>query len=120
MAARTGRNTKWQSAQARTTACEELLLGGQHMDSEGYVPADYRVSFSYEVDGRLHTGRFRASSPQEVGETIEILYDRTHPNRNSLADAVSNPLIRLGAWIVGIGLAVLAIWLWGSQDWFSN
>ena len=110
----------WRSVQARIVACEQTLLGNENMSSEGYIPADYWVTFSYEVNGRTHTGTYKANSLQEPGKTIEILYNPERPAQNSLSDSLSNPWIKWGATLVGVALVIIAIWLWGDQEWFGR
>jgi hypothetical protein len=46
----------WLPAVATITACEQALLGQENFSEEGYIPPEYRVSFSYAVDGRVFEG----------------------------------------------------------------
>jgi hypothetical protein len=108
----------WSPTEARVTACEQT--GQESFSDEGYTPPEYRVSFSYVADGRMFEGSYLASFPQERGHTFEILYDPEAPTRNTGSDMLVNPWIKLGAAIIGVGLAILATWLWGDQDWFHN
>jgi hypothetical protein len=110
----------WLPTLATITACEQVLLGQESFSDEGYTPPEYRVSFSYVVDGRLLEGSYRATFPQVCGHSFEILYDPKKPSRNTGSDMLDNRWLKWGAGIIGIGLALLAIWLWGDQDWFHN
>ena len=110
---------EWTSAQATITACKQRFLGRENMSNEGYMPAEYIVTFSYEVNGRTFCGNYRANSPQESGHTFEILYDPHRPARNTGSDALQKPWVKIAAWILG-GIAVLlGIWLWGEKGWFQ-
>jgi hypothetical protein len=75
---------------------------------------------SYVVDGRVLEGSYRATFPQDCGHSFEILYDPEAPRRNTGSDMLDNRWLKWGAGIIGIGLALLAIWLWGDQDWFHD
>jgi hypothetical protein len=111
----------WLPTEATITACEQTPLGQESFSDEGYSPPEYRVSFSYVVDGRTLEGSYLASYPQECGHRFEILYDPEEPNRNTGSDMLVNPWLKWGAGIIiAIGLSLLASWLWGDQDWFHN
>ena len=111
-------SVEWQSVQAEITACEQTWLGQENLSSEGYTPARYRVRFSYVVNGRTYSGSYGAASPQQCGQLLEILYDPANPSSNTGYDVLNKAWVRWVATAFGIGLALLAIWLWGSQDWF--
>ena len=87
--------------------------------SDVYIPAEYVVTFSYEVAGKPYTGSFRVSSPQECGHTFEIRYDPTNPKKNTSSDVLDDPWIKWGARLLGLGLIVAAIWRWGQESWFT-
>jgi hypothetical protein len=109
----------WLPTEATITACEQTSQ--ETFTDEGYTPPEYRVSFSYVVDGRVLEGSYRATFPQECGHSFEILYDPEKPSRNTGSDTLVNPWLKWGAGIIiGIGLALLASWFWGDQDWFRN
>jgi hypothetical protein len=111
----------WLPTEATITACEQTFLGQESFTAEGYLPPEYRVSFSYVVDGRLLEGSYLASFPQECGHRFEILYDPEKPSRNTGSDTLVNPWVKWGAGIIiGIGVALLARWLWGDQDWLGS
>jgi len=111
----------WLPTEATITACEQTFLGQESFTDEGYTPAEYRVSFSYVVGGRTLEDSYLASYPQECGHSFEILYDPQEPSRNTGSDMLVNPWLKWGAGIIlGIGLALLASWLWGNQDWFRD
>jgi hypothetical protein len=110
----------WLPTEATITACEQTFPGQESFD-EGYSPPEYRVSFSYVVEGRVLEGSYLASFPQECGHRFEILYDPAQPTRNTGSDMLVNPWLKWGAGIIiGFGLALLASWFWGDQDWFRN
>jgi hypothetical protein len=81
-----GVDNDWLLAVATVSACKRTLLGQESISDAGYVPPEYQVSFSYEVNGRSFAGTFRANSPQERGHTFEILYDPQNPCRNTGPD----------------------------------
>jgi hypothetical protein len=111
----------WLSTEAIITACEQTFLGQESFTAEGYSPPEYRVSFSYVVDGRLLEGSYLASFPQECGDRFEILYDPEKPSRNTGSDRLVNPWVKwVAGIIVGIGMALLARWPWGDQDWLRS
>ena len=111
----------WLPTQATITACEQTLLGQESFTDEGYTPPEYRISFSYVADGRTLEDSYLASYPQECGHGFEILYDPEKPSRNTGSDTLVNPWLKWGAGIIlGIGLPLLAGWLWRNQDWFRN
>lgn len=60
-----------------------------------------------------------AKCPLEPGLTVEVLYDPEQPDRNSLADALSNPWMKWAARLVGMAFVLLVIWLWGDQEWLK-
>lgn len=113
-------NGDWLPTQAKVTACKQTLLGQENRSSEGYIPAEHRGSFSYLVNGQRYDGSYGANSPQECGRVLEILYDPKNPSRNTGSDVLNNTWIKWGARILGIGTALLAIWLCGDQAWFNN
>jgi hypothetical protein len=109
---------EWISTRATITACRQSLLERENFSSEGYIPGEYIVTFSYVVNGRTFEGKYRASTPQECGHTFEILYDPARPNKNTGSDALQNPWIRITAGILGIISVLIGIWLWEDKDWF--
>ena len=108
----------WLPAIATISTCKLTLLGQENFSGEGYIPPEYLVSFSYLVNGRVFEGSYRANSLQECGHTFEILYDPKNPSRNTGSDMLNNRWIKWGGIIIGIGVALLAIWFWGDQEWF--
>jgi|ERR1700722_10331717 hypothetical protein len=113
------RADEWVCTQATITACKQTILGRESMSSESYIPPEYTVTFTYDVNGRTFDGNYRANSPQKPGHAFDILYDPEHPHRNTGSDVLQNPWIRIAAWVLG-GISVLiGIWLWGNKDWFS-
>ncbi|HWZ50360.1 MAG TPA: hypothetical protein VNW54_02740 [Granulicella sp.] len=101
------------------TACRQTLLGVESWSNEGYVPAEYIVTFSYAVDGRAFEGNYRANSPQECGHAFEILYDPEHPSKNTGSDVLQTPWIRIAAWGLAGIFVFIGIWLWGRKEWFQ-
>jgi hypothetical protein len=49
----------WLPTEATITACEQTSQ--ETFTDEGYTPPEYRVSFSYVVDGRVLEGSYRAT-----------------------------------------------------------
>jgi hypothetical protein len=89
------------------------------MTTNSYV-SEYKVTFSYEVHGQTFSGNYRTTSPQKCGHAFEILYDPEHPSENTGSDVLPKPWIRITAIVLGIGAALIGIWLWGDQSWFSR
>jgi hypothetical protein len=95
-------------------------MGTGFVSSEGYIPTQYRVRFSYLVNGKKYEGSYGADSLQQAGQTFEILYDPKYPNKNTGSDFLSRSWAK---WVVGgfsIAAWLIAKWLWGNQDWFKN
>jgi len=110
----------WLPTIATISTCKQTLLGQENFSDEGYIPPEYLVSFSYLVNGRVFEGSYRANSLQECGHTFEILYDPKNPSRNTGSDVLNDRWIKWGGTIIGIGVALLAIWFWGDQEWFHS
>ncbi len=108
----------WVSTRATVIACKQLLLGPENLSSEGYLPPEYVVTFSYSVGGQTFEGTYRANSPQEFGHDFEILYDPKRPNRNTGSDVLNKRWVRLTAAALGVIAVLVAIWFWGKEDWF--
>ena len=100
----------WVSTRATIIACKQLLLGQENLSSEGYLPPEYVVTFSYSVGGQTFEGTYRATSPQECGHGFEILYDPKHPSRNTGSDALNNRWVRFTA--AALGVVAVLVWLW--------
>jgi hypothetical protein len=110
---------EWIGTQATIAACKQTLLGRANMSNEGYIPAEYVVTFAYEVNGRTFKGNYRANSPQQSGHTFEILYDSEHPARNTGSDVLQRSWIKIATWLLS-GITILgAIWHWGEKNWFQ-
>src|SRR5450755_425994 len=84
----------WVSTRATIIACKQLLLGRENLSSEGYLPPEYIVTFSYSVAGQTFKGTYRTNSPQECGHDFEILYDPKHPSRNTASDVLNKRWVR--------------------------
>lgn len=64
------------------TSCETTLSSWRY-PKFGYTTPEYRITFSYVVDGRVCEGSYVASAPEEYGHYFDILYDPNNPNRNT-------------------------------------
>ena len=71
--------------------------------------AKFIITFSYAVEGKTYTGKFTAGSPQEIGETFQILFDPNNPEVNSESDKKMNPWLRAAAWVGGVASVILLI-----------
>ena len=111
---------EWIAAQATIISVKKRFLPWNQGGAQDYPLPEYVVTFTYNGDGRALTGRYITTSPQERGHTFDIYYDPKHPNRNTGLDEPINPWVRWTARILGIGTVLIAVWLWGDQDWFQN
>jgi len=110
---------EWVSTRATITACKQLLLGRENLSSEGYLPPEFVVTFSYSVGDQMFKGTYRANSPQECGHDFEILYDPRNPQKNTGSDVLNNRWIRVTAAALGVVAVLVATWFWGKEDWFQ-
>ena len=109
---------EWINTQAVIIACKQKW-GYQSLPDNSVLP-EYVVTFAYTVNGRTYKGRYRANSIRVCGLTLEILYDPKHPSRNTGSDVPFNPWLKWGARVLGLGAALLAVWFWGTEEWFSK
>jgi hypothetical protein len=109
---------EWVSASATIIACKQLLLGQENLSSEGYLPPEYVITFSYSVGGQTYKGTYRANSPQECGHSFEIFYDPKHPSKNTGTDVLNKRWVRVTAAALGAITVLLAIWSWGKEGRF--
>ena len=112
------RSDGWIETEATIVSCKRTLLSsipGQGITGEGYFePPEYTVEFSYAVAREVFSGKYVAHSEQAVGSTLTIAYDPRKPNQNTGSN--SKPFwVRIAAWLAGVGIAALAIWL-GFSD----
>ena len=87
----------WLPTEATITACDQTFLGQESFTAEGYSPPEYRVSFSYVVDGRVLEGSYLASFPQECGHRFEILYDPRKTKEEHGVGYVGQSLAQVGS-----------------------
>jgi hypothetical protein len=109
----------WIGTKAIIIACKQRLLGRENLSSEGYLPPEYIVTFSYSVDGQTFEGTYRTNSPQGCGHEFEVLYDPKHPSRNTGSDVLNKRWVRFTAAALGVIAVLVAIWFWGKEDWFQ-
>jgi hypothetical protein len=109
----------WIAAEATIVSVKRRLFAWSHSDQDYPLP-EYVVTFSYIVGSRLVRGKYVTTSPEKEGHKFSIFYDPEHPSRNTGLDEPIVPWVRWTAGAIGIGLAVIAIWLWGDQEWFNN
>ena len=95
------------------------IWGSGWLTSEGYIPQEYVVTFSYSADGQTFKGTYRTNSPQECGHDFEILYDPKHPHKNTGSDGLNKRWVRMIAVALGVITVLVAIWFWGKEDWFQ-
>ena len=108
----------WLPTVATVISCEQT--GHEGFSEEGYTPPQYRISFSYVADGRVLEGSYRATLPRSADTALRFFTTPKKPSRNTGSDILGNRWLRWVGGIIGIGLALLASWLWGDQDWFRN
>jgi hypothetical protein len=99
------RSNDWQPATATIRKCR---TSWSETSSEG-GPQQYVVTFSYEVRGRTYRGWYYAGTRHEPGETLHILYDPLHPEKNTGSEHQGPLWARVLAWILGSVLAILLI-----------
>jgi len=102
---------RWRPTMAVVTACRRTwdtsLTDESSVDFEGgYSLARCRVTFSYEVDGKIYYGKYKCGSPVEIGHSFEILYDPNDPGSNTGSDSTS----KLGT-VVGVILFIGLLWV---------
>ena len=105
---------QWRPTVAVVTACKRTwntsLVDESSLDSEGfYQSATFRITFSYEIEGKTYSGKYKSGSPVEIGHSFEILYDPQDPAGNTGADVVPGRLVRVSACILAIGLVLLLV-----------
>jgi len=82
---------EWITAQATVTSIKKRLLPWKNGGAMDYPLPEYVVTFARNVGGRVLTGSYVTTSPQQSGHTFEIFYDPKHPSRpnNSLGLSAS-------------------------------
>jgi hypothetical protein len=109
------RTDGWVETEATIISCKQTVfssLQSSAVSSDGYYELlDYTVTFRYSVAHKSFKGKYKAYSEQAIGSTLTIAYDPLRPHKNTGADLVLTPWIRIVAWTIGAGFAALAIWL---------
>lgn len=110
----------WHPATATIVGCRrtfESLFWYWDIRIGNYSPPEpeYVISFTYSVQGRDYRGKYKAGSPQEPGQSFEIMYDPTSPSRNTGTDWVQTPLTKVLIWVMGGAVAALMIWAWNRM-----
>jgi hypothetical protein len=101
----------WRPTMAVVTACgrtwDSSFTDESSVDFEaGYSFARFRVTFSYDVDGKIYYGKYKSGSPVDIGHSFEILYDPNDPASNTGSDVTS----KLGT-VVGVILFIGLLWI---------
>jgi hypothetical protein len=109
----------WVAAQATIVSTKKRLLPWKHGGEMDYPLPEYVVTFSYKAGNRARIGKYVTTSPQERGHVFDIFYDPKHPDRNTGLDEPIIPWVKWTARALGLGTAIIAIWLWGDRDWFQ-
>jgi hypothetical protein len=73
---------------------------------------EYVITFKYSVQGRDYSGKYKARSPPELGQTFEIMYDPTSPGTNTVSYSVQTHRMKVLIWSLVI---VLISWAWGRM-----
>jgi hypothetical protein len=80
----------------------------------GYEMAEFTVTYSYLALGKAYYDTYRAGSPQEEGQTFEILFDPSDPQHNTgndLQGRIRSRAYKAVALIMGLVVACFMIWL---------
>jgi hypothetical protein len=75
------------------------------------MPTAYVVHFEYEAMGITQSGYYESEVPRECGYTFEILYDPTHPERNTGFDLSPRRSLRIAFRVGGVILGLIIAWL---------
>ena len=103
----------WLKANATVTACKTVYYShGGMMPSASIPMPNFVVKFSYIVDGRIYTGRFRSNTGYDLGCQFEISYNPQNPAKNSGVD--SSPWL---IWVVILLAIIIVAW---ENFWFHN
>lgn len=87
----------WKDADGTVASVEEFQTRGG---------PQYRVVFTYEVDGHWCGGTFTTTDAYQKGDTLSVLYDPADPDRNNLAERET-----IRHWIIGAALGLAALFL---------
>lgn len=74
---------EWIVAKATVTGCSPSLLHSSWGDSTNAPRTEYRLTFTYRVNGEQYHGSMRVGSSWKVGRSFEVSYDPRHPKRNT-------------------------------------
>lgn len=107
----------WHPATATIVGCKRtftsLLWDWEPQSGNYYQPIpEYVITFTYSVQGREYTGKYKAGLPQEPGQTFEIMYDPTSPNRNSGSDWMQSHSTKVLILVMVVALLFLIRWMW--------
>jgi hypothetical protein len=87
----------WKDTDGTVASVEEFQTRGG---------SQYRVVFTYEVDGHWCGGTFTTTDAYQKGDTLPVLYDPANPDRNNLAERET-----IRHWIIGTVIGLAAIFL---------
>ena len=124
-------NRPWVTSTARVIGCKRTIStsfvdDSSATDDNPYPIAEYVVSISYEVQGKLLYSRYKSGVPRENGYSFEILYDPEKPERNTASEDPENGWMNWKNWpawktccIVALGtaLTLLIIFFQKKMGW---
>jgi hypothetical protein len=106
---------EWLETVATVTGCRrtvETALRDAFSSSESdEIPTAYVVRFEYDAMGMTRSGYYESTVPRECGYTFEILYDPSHPERNTGFDLSPRRSIRIALRVGGVILGLIIAWL---------
>jgi hypothetical protein len=96
--------TPWSAAFATVTASRSTYNSWSLDD-----PAEFLITFSYSAEGKVYTGKYKAGSPKDVGDTFEISFNPDNPQENTGEDPKLKPWVRAFAIILGTLVTLILI-----------
>jgi hypothetical protein len=84
-------DTPWIECTATVTGCRRTFATSVDETTprdDVYVLPEYEVTFEYQADGKIFTGKYRAGWPVEDGHSFAILYDPRNPKDNTGSESL--------------------------------
>ena len=111
---------EWIGTNATVVSSRKRLLPLRAAAEGVYPLPEYVVTFTYTAGSRVLTGKYVTSSATAPGHSFDIFYDPEHPLRNTGLDEPINPYVKWVAGVLGVTVALLALWFRGDSAWFQN